>query len=92
MAEQTQKRSMATDDETEIETKVRSKTHLQLQIITTGAAKDNVMKIFEITILNKKGWETLPTSVSGVFTTSNYFPSPQTLKVSYMVAHTPTLM
>ncbi len=49
MAKQTKPRSMTTDEATE--TEVSPKTHLQLPIIAVGVAKDNKVKISELTTL-----------------------------------------
>ncbi len=54
MAEQTKKRSMTTN--LKLKLKWGPKTHLQLQIITIGATKDNEMKIFEIITLSSLIW------------------------------------
>ncbi len=44
---------MTTDDETwEVKLKWGPKTHLQLQTVAIGTAKDNEKKIFEIITLN----------------------------------------
>ncbi len=53
MAEQTKKRSMTTDEETETETEVRSKNTPAITTYAIGATKENEMKIFEIITLSK---------------------------------------